>query len=497
MTPNERLLAKAMNLFCGLEKAAALAPNVKLQPHQREAVERSRVVPGQILNWGLGSGKSLGSMAVAEDKGGNVLVVTPAALRENYRHQLRQFVEPHRRMAYTVISYEQFKKDPDAWINRVKPTTVIADEFHRVRNPSPREPFEKVRHRVPNFLGLTGSLVNNHPSEIVPLTNLAAGMTVYRPSEFEEKHIAKDQVKPGILGRLRGVKPGTVESIKNPDELRARLHPFVHRFTGSEEFKKHVPKVVEQTTEVEMTPKQEAIYKGLQSKNPLIAYKIRHNLPPTKRELKDMNAFLVAARQVSNMPGTFDRTLRKMEDSPKLQRQVEELHASAKKDPQFRAVIYSNFLDAGVHPVVDELNRRGIPASAFTGALTDAKRRELIKDFNAGKVRVLGLSPAGGEGLDLKGVSQVNLTEEHWNPERGAQAIGRAVRFKSHAHLPEDKRQVDVRRFLAVHRPRWYHRIVKKPTSADQWIAARRAEKQRLNQQFLNALDKKEREVQA
>jgi len=472
-----------------LVKHGALKPNVQLQPHQAEAVARAANTPGQLLNWGLGSGKTLGAIAVAEKKGGNVLVVTPASLRENFRQQLKKFVTADRVFAYTVISYDEFRRDPEGWISRVRPNVVIADEYHRLRNDTPREPFERVRARVPFLLGLTGSLINNHPTEIVPLVNLVADKPVFKSiRDFENAHIDKQKTPVSLLARLRGVKPGTVEKIKKPGELKEKLAPFVHRFTGTPEFKRHVPKVQEEVVEVQMTPRQEQVYRGLQTMNPILAYKIRHNLPPTKRELKDMNAFLVAARQVSNNPADFDKTLQGIEHSAKLSKQVDELVAAAKRDKNFRAVVYSSFLSSGVDPVVNELQRRGVSAASFTGKLNDEQRKKIVDDLNNGRVQILGLSPAGGEGLDLKGVRVVQLTDDHWNPERTSQAVGRAARFMSHAHLAKGQRNVRVRRFVAVPRDRWYHTFTGKPTSADQWIAARRAEKQKVNQQFLNAL---------
>lgn len=471
-----------------LTKSAALKPSVRLQPHQADVVAKARDTGGQVLNWGLGSGKTIGSLALAEDKGGNVLVVTPAALRENFRGQLRAHVSPLRHGAYTVISYDEFRRDPEGWVSRVRPTTIIADELQRLRNPSPREPFERVRSRVKFMIGLTGSLVSNRPEEMVPLVNLVAGKPVFKSQEdFKRRFIEQKKVPPGLIGRLLGARPGVEERPKNLSELGRVTSPHVHRFTGNEDFARHMPSVAERTVAVPMDPRQEAMMKALSSSNPIIAFKLRHNLPPSKKELKNMNAFLSAARQISNQPSTFST---KDIGSPKFQAMLDDIVAGTRRDKNFKAVIYSNFIDSGVAPLVDELNAKKIPAAAFTGALNDRQRRELVADFNAGRIRVLGLTPAGGEGLDLKGVKMIQLTEEHWNPERGKQAIGRGARFRSHTHLPEAERQVDVRRYQAVHNPGLWNRLfkTKPPTSADQWIDARRREKDELNARFTGAV---------
>jgi hypothetical protein len=471
-----------------LDKTAALNPGVKLQPHQSDAVTRSRDSGGMILNWGLGSGKTIGALALAESKGGNVLVVTPAALRENFRGQLKAHVSPLRHGAYTVISYDEFRRDPEGWVARSRPTTVIADELQRLRNAAPREPFEKVRGSVKFMVGLTGSLVSNRPEEMVPLVNLVAGQPVLGSQEdFKRRFISQKKVSPGIIGTLLGAKPGIEESPKNLKELGRLTAPVIHRFTGDKDFAQHMPVVSEKTVAVPMDPRQETMMRALSTSNPVIAFKLRHNLPTNKKELKDMNAFLSAARQISNQPSTFST---KDISSPKFKTMLDDLVSGHRRDKNFKAVIYSNFIDSGVAPLVSELNKKGIPAAAFTGSLNDAQRRALVADFNAGKIKVLGLTPAGGEGLDLKGVKMIQLTEEHWNPERGKQAIGRGARFKSHAHLPEAERQVDVRRYQAVHNPGIWNKLFRTqpPTSADQWIDARRREKAEMNAKFTGAV---------
>jgi SNF2 family DNA or RNA helicase len=475
-------------------KLAALRDDVKLQPHQQEAREKAHGNTGVLLNHGLGSGKTLSSMAIAEDRGGNVLAVVPASLRENYKKQMAQFVTDDRHGSYHVMSYEKFRGDPEGHVARIKPNTLVADEVHRLRNAGfSRDAFRSVRDKVPHMVGLTGSLINNHPVEMANLANLVSGKPLYESGEeFKRTHLGTEKVKPGLWGRIRGVEDGMREKMVNPKELKRRLSPHVHHFSGSPEYKKHMPRVHEESVRVEMSPHQEALYNHILRTNPQLAYKIKKNLPPSKRELSSMNSFMTAARQVSNNPAAYDKTLQgdPIRHSPKMKRMVDDVHAKAKGNENFRAITYSSFLESGVQPQVREHQRRGMPAAAFTGRLTDKKRKAMVEDMNQGRVKVLGLSPAGGEGLDLKGVRMVQLTEEHWNPERGAQAIGRATRYKSHDHLPEHERDVMVKRYFATQKPGILQRmkLKKRPVSADEYINQRRLEKHRLNKEFVDAI---------
>ena len=63
--------------------------------------------------------------------------------------------------------------------------------------------------------------------------------------------------------------------------------------------------------------------------------------------------------------------------------------------------------------------------------------------------RVLFVSASGAEGLNLKEVRQVLITEPYWNEIRIQQVIGRAARLESHDKLPKKDRVVDVYRYLA------------------------------------------------
>jgi SNF2 family DNA or RNA helicase len=483
----------------GMEKAAALRKGVRLQPHQSSALKASKGKGGILLNHGLGSGKTLSSMAIAEHRRGNVLVVVPASLRENYKKQLKEFVTDDRQGDYHIMSYEKFRRDPEAHIARIKPNTMVADEVHRLRNFGlTRQAFERVRKKVPHMVGLTGTVINNRPEEVVPLTNLVAGHKVDTQEGFKRRYIKTEKVHPNFWGKhVKKVAPGEREVMQNHADFKTRYSPHIHQFRGSPEYKKHMPKVTEEEVRVHMTPHQEKLYAGISQSDPALAYKIRKNLPPSKKELANMNAFMTAARQVSNNPAAYDKKIKSgdhMRWSPKFKRMVHDVHRRAKDDPNFRAVTYSSFLHSGVHPQVAELKRKGIKSHAFTGGISDKKRKAMVEDLNQGRVQVLGLSPAGGEGLDLKGVRQVNITEEHWNPQRAGQAIGRATRYKSHAHLPEEHRNVLVKRYFATHKPRGLMqklKLKKTPMSADEYINQRRVEKHRLNEEFTGALDKK------
>ena len=58
------------------------------------------------------------------------------------------------------------------------------------------------------------------------------------------------------------------------------------------------------------------------------------------------------------------------------------------------------------------------------------------------KIILLLISKTGAEGLDLKNVRHLHLTESYWNYARLSQIIARGVRYKSHESLPMKERNL-------------------------------------------------------
>ena len=58
------------------------------------------------------------------------------------------------------------------------------------------------------------------------------------------------------------------------------------------------------------------------------------------------------------------------------------------------------------------------------------------------------ITASGVEGISLKNVRYVHITESYWHPVRIEQVIGRARRICSHEALPEDEKNVSVYLYL-------------------------------------------------
>lgn len=460
----------------------------ELQAHQQRVVDRIQQEdqPGLVVLHGLGSGKTLGALAAQDALGTPGTYVVPAALRANLeKERKKHIVDPQ---DANVVSMQNMavKRQP------VRTPFMVVDEAHRARDPGSATYQQLARSQAGKRLLLTGSPFYNHPADLAPLVDLAAGHEVLPrdPKLFEERYIKQREVKPGWWGRLRGAASGSVPELntERQEELRKLYGKWTDYHPGSME---GFPVVTHEDVKVPMTPQQLKVYDTLFDRAPFwVRHKVLNNLPPSKAEAKQLNAFLSGARQVANTTEPFQNTPPEVQ-SPKIDTAFARLKAQLDADPASKAVVYSNFLGAGINPYKAKLQASGIPFGEFSGETSPEERNEMVKQYNENKLRALLLSSAGGEGLDLKGTTLQQLLEPAWNNERLRQAEGRAARYQSHADLPPEKRKLLVERYLATRPPsglleKW--KLRKPGASVDEYLRQRSDEKDRLISQFRGLL---------
>ena len=92
----------------------------------------------------------------------------------------------------------------------------------------------------------------------------------------------------------------------------------------------------------------------------------------------------------------------------------------------------------------------------FNGSINDNIRKNNLTNFNNIKnidgsyIKVILLSPAGSEGLNLSNVISVHILDPYWNNVRIEQVVGRAIRYCSHKDLPLDKRIVNIYKYFSI-----------------------------------------------
>jgi SNF2 family DNA or RNA helicase len=458
------------------------------RPHVDAAHAKLEKNDGLILHWGTGSGKTkffldAASRAQAKSKDGKVLIVAPASLVTNIDKELDKHKIKVDRKRLDVYSYEKATRIAPE-LKKNKYLMSIADEAQRLRNTDTQrtqalsEIFEKSDKRI-----LATATANyNSASDIAPLVNMAYGGKVLpeNKKEFEKRFIGKEKKRRSLADYILGNKAEEIDVLKNKKELGDLFKDHVHYYDVKDdpEAQKHFPKVTEKTIEVEMSPKQSEMYKFVEGNIPFwLRMKIRHNLPLDKKEKAELNSFSTGVRQVSNSHRHLHQDRDEVEYTPKIEAAVKNLKAKLGSTKNFKALVYSNYLDAGVHEYSRKLQDEGIPHVAFTGQLDKKQKDEAVKNYNSGKVPVLLISSSGAEGLDLKGTRLTQVLDPHFNPSKGKQIKGRGARYKSHEHLPEEDRNMEIENYLTTHKKPMFGAA---PTSIDKYLSGMSDDKDKI-----------------
>lgn len=458
-------------------------------PHQDAIAEKLEHTYGQLAVHGLGSGKTFTSINAANKLNLPILSIVPAPLINNYKKELTNsgFANEAR-----VVSYNHAVKninDP-GFLDYARKSLVVYDEAQRMGDPSSQR--SQLAFKIPaaKKLMLSATPMRNSPQELIPLVNALSPNTLPEDEqEFKNKFLHYRETPVGFWGRVKGVKPGAELHPVNLKEFHNLVKDKVDVFNSVD--RSEYPSYSETIFQVPMSEKQQASYNFVMGQYPALAYSVAHGIPHDKEEA-NFSSFLIGPRQVSNHPGAFNSSATD-DDAPKIKTMADEIEKKYKTDKNFRGVSYSNFLNAGVEPLSRELKKRGIHHEVFNGSVSNTRRAEIVKDYNEGRTPVLLLSGAGAEGLDLKGTKLMQIMEPHWQETQIKQVRGRAIRYKSHSHLPENERHVEVQRYHSIPRKTFTDKMLGKKRNVesgiDEYIYDLAARKQKVNDAFMNALE--------
>lgn len=494
-----------------------LSADVIPKPHQIDFEKAIRNMPdtgGIIAAHGTGTGKTLTAVNAFEKLKGEgrakrALVITPSGLRTNFLEKgVQKFTkskgvildrprEVGEGDEYAIVSYDAFRRNPQEFINKVKPDTLIADEVHRAANPESQnyQSLMLARQQVPRFMGLTASVVQNDPREIIPLLKLTTGGKTDVGSEgtFRKMYITKTP------SAQRGIFGGKTyeENLVRTAMLRAKVGGTIHYVEDLDASEK--PKEVDELVEVPMSPDQVELYRmSMKGIDPVIVNKIEQGLPVDRpKEMKMVFTRLLKARQVSNSLNTVIPGMTPEEaadKTPKIRKVIGDAADHIRRTPDGQVVLYTNFVHGGVDVLEAGLKRSGIPYGVFAGrgvpGVTEEKRQQAVRDYLDGKIKALIITGAGAEGLSLGNTTMVQLVDGHYNPERINQAKARGIRAGGLSHRPPEERKVVVKSYVSTLPRTFWQKITFRPADkgTDEFVYSTAERKARLNRQLRDVL---------
>lgn len=460
----------------------ALKSEYTLNRHQDDAVATALKRDGNILlSHPVGSGKTLSSLAIFEalkKKGGagRALVVTPASLRQNYGEngvkkftdsdyviygnkqeneadRTGKFREPSSsNPEYGVVSYEMFRSDPEKYIKGHNADTVIFDEIHRIKNDT-SQTYEALKNSRPlfkNFIGMTGSIVSNTPADVVPLVDAmtAGNHRLGSKSSFENRFVSKDSKGNKI--------------VTNPLLVRALMAPYVHHVTD-DQLESNVgmtrPDKEIHNINIPLSGRHEEYYRYVINQlDPVTKAKLAHGLGKLgKADLDAIFSKMLKSRQVANSMATIDDKM-SLEDaadqSVKVKRLLDDVQSHLSSTPDGQVIIHSELIKGGIDVLEAGLKKRGIEYGKFIGkgnaGVNEKARQQDVDDYNSGKKKVILISSAGGEGIDLPNTTLVASLDGHWNPEKINQVEARGIRMGGLSHRAPKDRKVIVNRYITT-----------------------------------------------
>lgn len=483
---------------------------------------------GILVYHRIGAGKTCTAINIAENFKNykKIMIVLPAALKGNFRSELRSLcaddkylTDSERSILKTLhpstIEYKELIKKSDARIDKYytiysynKFASLIKEETLQLNNTL------LIIDEVHNMISETGTYYELlydivHAAGSLKLVIMSATPIFDKPIEIaltmnlllpKKKQFPTGQAFISTYMDIKYEKKGLVYNIKNIDLFKKTVRGYVSYFRGA-------PPIVFPRTELfitrcKMSEKQYKLYSKIMQEEKK-KFKVKDYV-----NLDISNSFFLGTRMVSNCVFPNGKLGKSGYDS--LVKSGLDLEVIRECSPKFLKIlrrirksigtifVYSNFREYGGIKTFTTLleyygyknyekNGAGKKRFAiFSGEQSFVLKEEIKVIFNnknnedGMQLKVVCGSPSVKEGISFLRVSEVHIIEPYWNFSRMDQVIGRAVRFCSHKDLPYDRQHVSVYIYLAVHQK------IKK--SIDEYIMNMAVQKKYINGKFEMAL---------
>ncbi|MEU4211678.1 DEAD/DEAH box helicase [Streptomyces sp. NPDC026206] len=360
---------------------------------------------------------------------GPTLVVCPTSLMGNWQREIERFAPstPVRRFhgsardldaladgEFVLTTYGTMRLDAHR-LGQAGWGMVVADEAQHVKNPYSATAKALRTIGAKARVALSGTPVENNLSELWAIL---------------------DWTTPGLLGSLGSFRrryAQTIEGGADPaaaERLAALVRPFLLRRRKSDPgIAPELPPKTETDHTVALTKEQAALYEAV----------VREILA----EVADADGFerrglivklLTGLKQICNHPAQFLKEHGLKENSPRISGRsgkvelLDELLDTILAEGA-SVLVFTQYVQMA-RLLEQHLAARGVPTRFLHGGTPVARREEMVREFQEGKVPVFLLSlKAAGTGLNLTRAGHVVHFDRWWNPAVETQATDRAYRI--------------------------------------------------------------------
>lgn len=420
----------------------------KLRDYQIHAVRHILRNRAQIAVHSVGSGKTLVAATAAvcalkHDPNLRVIFISPKSLKTNFMRTLEDSfddVDFSRIMLYT---YEKFRIDHNQGLIDCAKIFLIIDEAHKLRTKytegmmytgkvadlpeSTVGTILKCARKASKVLLLTATPVVNEPHDIANLVAIARGELVGLDLKTFKRQIF-DYPRGQAIEKKQFVPkkgPNFDAYFKNLFTFYVRPHDDTY------------PKVEFHRVEIPMSQRYYNEYMRVE-----------------KQILSSMQTDVLGEGDLEPFYNGIRRTVNA--DIDELNPKLSWVREHLLKYNNRKMVIFSPFISLGIRQLEILVKDFDVKPEIgeITGGDSESQRQSVIDRFNSDKIQVLLISiGAGGLGINLIGARDEVMMQPGWNEVEMQQAMGRAIRFHSHTHLPLNERKVDVWQLLLVKPP--------------------------------------------
>lgn len=280
--------------------------------------------------------------------------------------------------------------------------SVIAfDECHKSKEPTSLQSRAMINVTAKYMVAMSGTPLMNNPLDLYfPMKWL--GYENHSFYQFKQHYCT-----------LGGWGGSQVVGYKNLEEIRAMMDDIMLRRLKTEVL--DLPEKIRKIEYVDMTPKQNQIYKEVYNEVMSELQKIKFSNNPL--------SMMIRLRQATGWTGVISNTV---QESAKMERMIElvqEIVASEQK-----AIIFSNW--ESMTEVAREKLKAYNPAYITGATKADERMKEVERFQNDNNCKVIiGTIGAMGTGLTLTAAQNVIFLDSPWNMALKAQAEDRAHRI--------------------------------------------------------------------
>ena len=382
-----------------------------LYPFQNEAVDFIHTNNGTCLVADdVGIGKTIEALIYAREADvKSMLVVCPASVLYKWQDETSKWtgwdseiittgkqVIQHERVA--IMSYK-------VMLMRVHELCehefglIVWDECHRINNPKARSSIAAGMLRTTKRLFLSGTPMLNRPIELWSILHMMDSLTWKSYWAYATKYAGAEKKSIWTKGGRRDV--WDTSGATNLDELKQKISPVVIRRTRQEVLS-DLPDLTRTKIMVDISRKE------------------------YNSALLDFKSWLKANGSDATANAlTKLNFLRQIIGNGKVESAIE-LAQEILQEPDRKVVLYAHHRSV-VQRLKESLHEYGV--DTIVGDDSNLKRAETARKFqNESLPRVLVISSAGGEGIDLWRASVMIMVEREWNDSKEVQAEGRLHR---------------------------------------------------------------------